>query len=106
MSSTAVQAPRSGLDGFDPRQVFWNLGPAALYEEAIRRREATLTAAGVLVARTTPHTGRSPNDKFIVDEPATHDRIGWGTVNRPLSGMHHRAESSSHDRATPGSNCA
>jgi phosphoenolpyruvate carboxykinase (ATP) len=85
MSSTAVQPPRFGLDGFDPRQVFSNLGPAALYEEAIRRQEATLTGAGALVARTLPHTGRSPNDKFIVDEPATRDRIAWGTVNRPLS---------------------
>jgi phosphoenolpyruvate carboxykinase (ATP) len=85
MSSTSVQPPRFGLDGFDPRHVFWNLGTAPLYEEALRRQEGMLTTAGALVARTTPHTGRSPNDKFIVDEPGSRERIGWGAVNRPIS---------------------
>ena len=37
-----------------------NLLETALYEEAIRRREATLTAQGALVAYTGQHTGRSP----------------------------------------------
>ena len=62
----------------------WNLGPAALYESAIRREEATLAAEGPLVACTGPHTGRSPNDKFIVRDPASDEHIHWGTINQPV----------------------
>ena len=39
-------------------RVHWNLSPAALYEEAVRRSEAMLAAEGPLVARTGQHTGR------------------------------------------------
>ena len=65
-------------------RVHWNLSPAALYEEALRRREAQLAAEGPLVARTGQHTGRSPNDKFVVREPQSEPHIHWGTVNRPI----------------------
>ncbi|MBM3820465.1 MAG: phosphoenolpyruvate carboxykinase [Acidimicrobiia bacterium] len=65
-------------------RVHWNLSPAALYEEAIQRREAVLAAEGPLVARTGQHTGRSPNDKFVVREPASEKHVHWGAVNRPV----------------------
>ena len=65
-------------------RVHWNLSPAALYEEAIRRGEAALAADGPLVARTGQHTGRSPNDKFVVKEPTSEAQVHWGTVNRPI----------------------
>src|SRR5512139_3463671 len=64
--------------------MYWNLSTPALYEEAIRRREAHLGHLGPLVVRTGQHTGRSPNDKFIVREPSSAERIWWGKVNRPL----------------------
>jgi phosphoenolpyruvate carboxykinase (ATP) len=64
-------------------EVHWNLGSAALIERAVAREEGQLTAHGAFVAVTTPRTGRSPNDKFIVDEPSSTDRIWWGKVNRP-----------------------
>jgi phosphoenolpyruvate carboxykinase (ATP) len=64
--------------------VHWNLSTAALYEEAIRRGEGVLAADGPLVCRTGPHTGRSPNDKFIVLEPSSERHICWGKVNRPI----------------------
>ncbi|HIE94376.1 MAG TPA: phosphoenolpyruvate carboxykinase (ATP), partial [Acidobacteria bacterium] len=70
----------------DPASVFWNLSTAALYEEAIARREGTVVAGGPIVCRTGQHTGRSPNDRFLVEEPTSAGNIDWGTVNRPMSG--------------------
>jgi phosphoenolpyruvate carboxykinase (ATP) len=67
-------------------RVHWNLSPAALYEEAIRRGEAMLAAEGPLVARTGQHTGRAPNDKFVVREPSSEQHVHWGAVNRPIDG--------------------
>jgi phosphoenolpyruvate carboxykinase (ATP) len=69
-------------------RVYWNLGVSALYEEAIKRREGTLSVDGPLVCRTGQHTGRSPNDKFIVREPSSADRVWWSKVNRPLEPHH------------------
>jgi phosphoenolpyruvate carboxykinase (ATP) len=64
--------------------VRWNLSPAALYEEALRRGEGTLAATGPLVCRTGQHTGRSPNDKFVVRESSSRRHINWGPLNRPI----------------------
>ncbi len=65
-------------------RVYWNLSVPALYEEAVRRREALIAADGPLVCRTGQHTGRSPNDKFIVREPSSEDKVWWSKVNRPI----------------------
>jgi phosphoenolpyruvate carboxykinase (ATP) len=67
------------------QQVHRNLSPVELYEHAIRRGEGMLAAGGPFCAVTTPHTGRSPNDKFLVQEPDTKERIWWGKVNRPVT---------------------
>src|SRR5690349_10470125 len=67
------------------RRVRANLPAAELYEDAIRAGEGLIAADGPLVVRTGKHTGRSPEDKFIVDEPTSRDKIWWGTVNRPIS---------------------
>jgi phosphoenolpyruvate carboxykinase (ATP) len=69
----------------DLNAVYWNLSTSSLYEEALRRREARVAHLGPLVVRTGQHTGRSPNDKFIVEDPTSKDKIWWGKVNRPLS---------------------
>jgi phosphoenolpyruvate carboxykinase (ATP) len=66
------------------RQIHWNLGTAALYEHAIRREEGALAVEGPLVCRTGAHTGRSPNDKFVVKEPSSEGHVAWGKVNRPI----------------------
>ncbi|HSG16705.1 MAG TPA: phosphoenolpyruvate carboxykinase (ATP), partial [Anaerolineae bacterium] len=64
--------------------VYWHLTTPMLYEQAIRRREGDLMHLGPLVVRTGDHTGRSPNDKFIVKEPSTEKEIWWGPVNPPI----------------------
>jgi phosphoenolpyruvate carboxykinase (ATP) len=68
--------------------IYWNLATPLLYEEAIRRREGRLAHLGPLVVRTGQHTGRSPNDKFIVREPSSADKVWWGKVNRPMESAH------------------
>ena len=65
-------------------EVHWNPGVSLLYEEAVRRREGSVAAHGPLVCRTGPHTGRSPNDKFLVREPSSEQHVAWGKVNRPI----------------------
>ena len=67
------------------RQAYWNLPAPTLYEEALRRGEGVLGLGGALAVETGQYTGRSPNDKFIVEEQKTKDSIWWGPVNRPFS---------------------
>jgi phosphoenolpyruvate carboxykinase (ATP) len=74
----------TGIEGAG--EVHWSLGVAALYEEAVRRHEGVLSADGPLVCSTGHHTGRSPNDKFIVREPSSEQNVAWGKVNRPIDG--------------------
>ena len=71
------------------RRILANLSTAELVEDAIRSGEGIIAAEGPLVVRTGKHTGRSPEDKFIVDEPTSRDKIWWGKVNRPISEEHY-----------------
>ena len=67
------------------RMVYWNLPTEALYEEIAFRREARTSHMGAIVANTGKHTARSANDKVIVKEPSTEDKVWWGQYNRPYS---------------------
>ena len=67
-----------------PKAVYRNLTPARLVEAALRRGEGTLSETGALVVTTGKYTGRSPNDRFVVDVPCVHDEIAWGKVNVPI----------------------
>ena len=72
--------------GLNPRgEVHWNLIAPELFQAAARRGEGEFADMGPFVAVTTPHTGRSPNDKFVVKEPVSEKDIDWGKVNQPLS---------------------
>ncbi len=53
-------------------------------ELAISRGEGHLTAGGAFLAVTSPFTGRSPNDKFVVQRTASEDKVWWGKVNQLL----------------------
>ena len=71
------------------RSVRANLATAELYEDAIRHGEGLVAADGPLVVRTGKHTGRSPEDKFIVREPGSEAKVWWGAVNRPIAEEHY-----------------
>ncbi len=68
----------------NPTAVWRNLSPAALVEAALRRGEGQLSDKGALVVTTGKYTGRSPEDKFVVDTPGIHDDINWGKINVPI----------------------
>ena len=65
--------------------VHWNLIGAELMLAAARKGEGEFAAMGPFVAVTTPHTGRSPNDKFVVKEPSSENDVDWGKINQPYS---------------------
>ena len=78
---------KKGLEnqGLKPKgQVHWNLVPPELAQHAARRNEGTFADMGPFAAVTSPHTGRSPKDKFVVREPGSERDIDWGNVNVPM----------------------
>jgi phosphoenolpyruvate carboxykinase (ATP) len=86
--SDMVRAPKHGLEhhGFrNIARVYWTQTTPALYERVVQRREGLIAHLGPIVVRTGDHTGRSPNDKFIVHEPSSSDHVWWGEVNRPFA---------------------
>ncbi len=84
-TTTASITPLSS-HGLNPSgSVHWNLSSDELQGRAVQGGEAEMTAHGVLLATTGERTGRSPNDRFIVDEPGYADHVWWGKVNRPTS---------------------
>ena len=68
-----------------PKAVYRNLSVPALVEKALQANEGTLSETGALVVNTGKYTGRSPDDKFVVDYPSIHDEIAWGKVNVPMT---------------------
>ncbi|MEM7059137.1 MAG: phosphoenolpyruvate carboxykinase [Pseudomonadota bacterium] len=65
----------AGLVGLG--QVHYNLQNAALVEHAIRRDEGELGRGGAFLCETGKHTGRSPQDKFVVRESSVEDTVWW-----------------------------
>ena len=85
-TNTALQNLAPGLE--PSGDVHRNLTPAALYEAALAAQEGQIASGGAFCAITTPHTGRSPNDKFIVKEPSCEADVWWGNVNKPFDQRH------------------
>jgi phosphoenolpyruvate carboxykinase (ATP) len=78
-----LQNAKLSAQGLKPSgEVHWNLVAPALIQTAVRRGEGELADMGPFVAITAPHTGRSPNDKFVVEEPSSVKDVDWGKVNQ------------------------
>ncbi len=67
---------------------YWTLPTPALIERVVSRREGVLAHEGAVVVRTGNHTGRAANDKFIVKDEETAEKVAWNKINRPLSPEH------------------
>lgn len=81
----------SGLEshGFkNLKRIHWNLSTPELYEEIIKRQEGLLAHLGPIVVRTGHHTGRSPNDKFIVEDGVYSADVNWSKDNKKISKEH------------------
>jgi phosphoenolpyruvate carboxykinase (ATP) len=71
--------------GIQPDKVYRNLPVNSLVEMVVDRKEGKLSSAGAISVVTGKFTGRSPDDRFIVDDDVTHDTVHWGIVNHPVS---------------------
>tara|TARA_Y100001954_G_scaffold46380_1_gene48556 strand:- start:809 stop:2401 length:1593 start_codon:yes stop_codon:yes gene_type:complete len=80
-TSTPTSTPLTA-HGINPSgAVHWNLDTDVLIDISLSKNEGVLSAHGALVTETGERTGRSPNDKFIVDEETTNSDVNWGKVN-------------------------
>ena len=85
-SSSQGRAVELSQHGLEPRgKVHWNTDSEGLHTQAVQLGEAKLTSDSVLLAVTGERTGRSPNDRFIVDEAGMAEDVWWGEVNRPTA---------------------
>ncbi|HXV45936.1 MAG TPA: phosphoenolpyruvate carboxykinase (ATP), partial [Nitrososphaera sp.] len=66
-------------------RVHHNLSVPSLVELIINRKEGVLSTTGALSVKTGKFTGRSPDDKYIVDDEVTHGIVDWGKVNHAIS---------------------
>ena len=88
MIETGVKSRISGINASgveNPSKVYWNLNPAELVEHTLQRGEGTLADSGGLCVNTGEFTGRSPKDKFVVEDDNTRDQVWWGEINQKFS---------------------
>ena len=79
------QLGKLGLSWLGP--VSWNETAPVLMKKSLARGEAALSATGALLVETGQHTGRSPQDKYIVRDSATEHDIWWKN-NKPMERQH------------------
>jgi phosphoenolpyruvate carboxykinase (ATP) len=82
MRNPTTQVPDLGYLKLDrARNSYYQLTPAELVEEALKRNEGVLADSGALAVDTGEFTGRSPKDRFIVEDDVTRDTVWWGNIN-------------------------
>ena len=68
-----------------PKNIFHILDVTTLVSHSLKNKEGVLSKTNTLTVNTGKYTGRSPNDKFIVDSKNVHNEIAWGEINKPIS---------------------
>src|SRR5471030_1169521 len=82
MKYRSTQLPDLGYLKLDrARNIYYQLTPAELVDEALKRNEGVLADSGALAIDTGEFTGRSPKDRFIVEDDLTRDNVWWCKVN-------------------------
>ncbi len=61
-----------------------NLPIKSLVDISVARKEGIVASNGALLVMTGRYTGRSPDDRYIVDDSLTHDTVDWGPINHPF----------------------
>ena len=77
-----LQLNKIGLNKID--EVYRNLSVESLIEETVKNGEGIIGPRGATIVDTGKFTGRSPKDKYIVDEPSSTDKVWWGSVNKKI----------------------
>ena len=67
--------------GISSSKIHRNPPVEKLVEISISNNEGVLTSTNSLSVKTGKYTGRSPNDRFIIYDDETHDKIDWGKIN-------------------------
>jgi phosphoenolpyruvate carboxykinase (ATP) len=87
MQEYGVKSSKSDLSdlGIKVKEAHWNLSQSELIEETLKSGEGVLTSTGALMCDTGKFTGRSPKDRFVVEDANTKDSVWWGNINIPFS---------------------
>ena len=86
-STSNVQSNLSKL-GFMDIIIHRNLSSEELIRLAVENKEGDISSMGALAVKTGKYTGRSPHDRFIVEDPITADTVDWGKINHKFSTAH------------------
>ena len=68
--------------------IAWNLNPEELIEQAVINGEGKLADNGALACDTGKYTGRSPLDRYVVQDEETRNTVDWSKINQPISESH------------------
>ena len=88
MEEFGIKSQKSDLSAIGVKQfkeAYWNLAPSELTQIIIQNQEGELCDTGAIMCDTGKFTGRSPQDRFIVEDDLTRDQVWWGDINKPIS---------------------
>lgn len=87
MENLTIMPKNSNLEkyGIKDASVQWNLTPAQLQADTVKLGMGVETDNGTLAINTGKFTGRSPQDRFLVKDDYTADKVWWGNINKPIS---------------------